>query len=111
MTHQNLTTKPINSSLMMKRILIGGGIALILIALFVFSVDNPKPEWGKYWMIRPLIITPLAGAVGGLFYHYMEHLRSQQGWIKVIGTILSLIGYIIVLWLGTVLGLDGTLWN
>jgi hypothetical protein len=62
-------------------------------------------------MIRPLIIVPLAGATGGLFYHLMDNLHLQGGWKKVLALILSLIGYIFVLWIGTVLGLDGTWWN
>jgi len=48
-------------------ILIGTAIALILTSMFLFSVDHPKPEWGKLWMLKPLIIVPLAGATGGLF--------------------------------------------
>lgn len=62
-------------------------------------------------MLKPLIIVPLAGAIGGALYYFMETLRYQGSWGKIVVTIVSVIGYIIILWLGTVLGLNGTLWN
>lgn len=62
-------------------------------------------------MIKPLIIVPLAGAIGGIFYYVMDHLRYNGGWKLILANILSLIAYSIGLWLGIVLGLDGTFWN
>jgi hypothetical protein len=89
----------------------GAGFALILITIFLFSVDEPNPAWPKLWMLKPLIIVPIAGAMGGVFYYYMDFLRYQGGWKKALAILLSLVGYIIVLWIGTVLGLNGTLWD
>ena len=108
---KNLTTQLIHSSSLGKLMLLGAGISLILITIFLLGVGEPNPAWGKLWMIKPLIIVPLAGAMGGVFYYFMDHLRYQGGWRKALAYILSLIGYIIALWLGTVLGLNGTLWN
>lgn len=109
--NKNLTTLQIHPAPLGKRMLFGAGIALILISIFLLGVDNPKPEWGKLWMLKPLIIVPLAGAMGGIFYHFMDHLRYQGSWQKAAAYVLSFIGYVIVLWLGTVLGLNGTLWD
>jgi hypothetical protein len=111
MQRNNLTTQPIHSAPLGKRMLLGAGIALILITLFLLGAGEPNPAWGKLWMIKPLIIVPLAGAMGGVFYYFMDHLRYQGGWKNALAYVLSLIGYIIVLWLGTVLGLNGTMWN
>jgi membrane associated rhomboid family serine protease len=91
-------------------ILVGAGIALFVISFFVFGVDNPKPEWGKYWMIRPLIITPLAGAMGGVFYLLMDY-QGKKGFNRPFAIALSIVVYLIGLWLGTVLGLAGTMWD
>lgn len=107
----NLTKQPINSALLAKRMLIGAAIALILISVFLLGVHNPKPEWGKLWMLKPLIVVPLAGAMGGLFYYFMNRFEYQGGWKKALVVAISLIIYIIGLWLGSVLGLNGTLWN
>ena len=112
MTQQNtLTTPPIHSASLGKRMLQGAGVALILISMFLLSAGAPDPEWGKLWMIKPLLVVPAAGALGGVFYYFMDHLRSQGGWVKVLAIIMSLTGYIVVLWLGTVLGLNGTMWD
>ena len=91
--------------------LLGAGIALILITVFLLSAGDSDPSWPKLWMIRPLIIVPLAGALGGVFYYFMDHLRYRGGWRKALAIILSLVVYIIGLWLGTILGLDGTMWD
>jgi hypothetical protein len=112
MTQKNdLTTLPVHSASLSKRMMQGAGIALILITIFLLGAGEPDPDWPKLWMIKPLIIVPLAGAMGGVFYYFMDHLRYQGGWIKVLAYIISLIGYVIVLWFGTVLGLNGTWWD
>lgn len=111
MKHQNNSQKQhIQSASAVKPILVGAGIALLVISFFVFSVDQPNPDWGKFWMIRPLIITPLAGAMGGGFYAFM-HYQSSRGFNRTLAVILGIVVYLIGLWLGVVLGLDGTMWN
>jgi hypothetical protein len=107
MTQTNNSTTPISLA---KPILIGAAIGLIAISFFVFGVDNPNPEWGKLWMIRPLIITPMAGAMGGAFYCFMD-CQSSRGFNRTIAVILSLIVFAVGLWLGIVVGLAGTMWN
>lgn len=108
----NSTTQPIDRASLIKRMLLGAGIALVVILLFVLPASmNPNPAWPKLWIIRPLIITPLAGAAGGAFYYFMEYLRSQRGWSKILTIVLSVIVYLIGLWMGTILGLDGTMWD
>ncbi|QIP13811.1 potassium transporter KefB [Spirosoma aureum] len=107
----NLTTPSIHPDSVEKRMVQGAGIALILIALFLLPVREPDPAWGKLWMIKPLLIVPVAGAIGGIIYHLLDHLRYQGGWKKALAYLLSLIGYIIAVWMGTVLGLAGTLWD
>ncbi|MCH5600210.1 hypothetical protein [Niabella ginsengisoli] len=109
--NQSLSTTSFISAALGRRMLIGAVIAFILIALFVSSVDNPNPAWPRLWVLKPLIIVPIAGAMGGAFYHIMDHLRRQMGFNKFITLIISIIGSIIALWLGSVLGLNGTLWN
>lgn len=108
---QKNTFPPFLTATLAKRVAIGAAAGLVVISFFVFGVDNPNPEWGKYWRIRPLVITPIAGAGAGLFYHLMGYMRNQSGWASVAGWILSILGCFVALWLGTVLGLDGTMWN
>ena len=110
-TTENLTTTPIHPASLGKRMLLGGSIALVLISLFLLNSGGPNPEWGKLWMIRPLLVVSLAGAVGGAFFYFMDSLRHRNHWSKIGVNLLCLIVYIIGLWMGTVLGLDGTMWN
>ncbi len=110
-TENNVNTASIHPAPLGKRMLQGAGIALVLISLFLYGVNNPDPAWPKFWMLKPLLIVPIAGALGGVFYYYMDHLFYQGGWIKLLAHVMRLVGYVIALWLGTVLGLNGTLWN
>lgn len=96
---------------MIIRMLIGAGIALAIILTFVLGVDQSNPEWHKTWWVRPLVITPLAGAAGGLFFHFMYELGKEGTLKKIVFAVIGLTGYLVALWLGTVLGLAGTMWN
>lgn len=112
MTQKNsMTSSPVHSGSLAKRMLQGAGIALIVISAFLLSAGEPNPEWSKLYMVKPLILTPLVASLGGVLYYFLENLSSQGGWRKTLAIILSLVGYIIVLWMGTVLGLNGTYWN
>jgi hypothetical protein len=110
-TTNNFTTRPLHGAPAGKRMLQGAAIAFIVIALFLLPIKHTNPAWGNFWMVRPFIIVPIAGAMGGLFYYLMDHLRYQGGWKMALATFISLFAYIVALWLGSILGLAGTLWN
>lgn len=107
----NSATLPIQTGSFIKPVLIGTGIGLFLISVFLMGVDDANPEWGKLWMIKPLIMVPFAGAVGGAVFHFLIELGSRGILNKTVAFLLGLIVFIFGLWLGSVLGLDGTLWN
>lgn len=112
MTANNSFLKqPFHWSSVLIPMLVGAGIALVLIIIFLSGVDQPKPEWPRYWMVKPLIVVPLAGAGGGFFYYLMAPFRNKGGWQKIAAIVVCFIVYIIGLWIGSVLGLNGTLWN
>ncbi|MBD2700196.1 potassium transporter KefB [Spirosoma sp. BT702] len=103
--------KPLDVASLSKKALFGAAIGLVLICFFLSNVNHPNPDWPKFWMVRPLIIVPLAGACGGAFYYFTNYLPFQKGWKKIAINVLSLFVFLIGLWMGIVLGLDGTLWN
>jgi hypothetical protein len=109
MSQQNHSHTFFSASLT-RRMVTGGSVALALIVLFLFSAKENDPSWSKYWILRPLIIVPLAGAGGGLFYDFMANLFSG-GWKKMLAIAVGCIGFIIALWLGSVLGLAGYYWH
>lgn len=89
-----------------------GAAAAALVIIFLLStVDNPNPAWGKYWMIRPLVFVPLAGAGGGLMFHFVRNFGPVKRRLRVLSLLLGVLVYIFALWMGIVIGLDGTLWN
>jgi hypothetical protein len=110
MTLKEQLTTQLNIPSLIKKMVIGWFIALVLISLFLYSA-NPNPAWGQYYFIRPLIITPLAGAMGGLFFYIMDPMSVESGWKRFVASFICFIVYMIGLWLGFVLGLDGTYWD
>lgn len=112
MTSSNLSaSKPIFTDALGKRMLIGAGIALLIISFFVITAGKGNPTWGAYWRIKPLLLTPAIGALVGLCFDITQPLRQMEGWVGKLFVVLSFLGYFIGLWMGTVLGLAETMWN
>ena len=105
----NTTSQPVAS--LAKQMLVGTGIGLAVISFFLITSGGGDPAWGRFWMIQPLIITPFAGAMGGLCNYIIFKYREQFGVNRVVATILSVLVFIVGLWMGIVLGLNGTMWN
>lgn len=102
---------PIQWGFYAKAMLIGAAIGLLGISFFVFGVDNPDPAWGPNWMVKPLIVTPVVAAMGGAFFAFLTPMRRQSGWVMALGFVMSIFGFLIALWMGFILGLNGTMWN
>jgi peptidoglycan/LPS O-acetylase OafA/YrhL len=112
MTSANsLTSGPIFTPALAKRMMIGAGIGLLVISFFVISAGKGNPAWSNYWRIRPLLLTPFVGAIVGLCYDVTQRLRNMDGWWGRLFIFLSLLGYCLGLFMGIVLGLDGTMWD
>lgn len=111
MTQKNTFTTPsFDRTLFIRATAIGAGIALIAILFFVVGAES-QSHWPEHWQIRPLIITPLAGGIGGALFYVATQQLQRAGLNRIAALILCAIGYFIALWLGIVLGLDGTMWD
>lgn len=102
--------KSLNKGSLIKSILLGAGVGFCVILLFITGAET-QPHWPQLWKIRPLIITPLAGAIGGGLCYSAIKILKREGLNGVIAVFISLFGFLFTLWLGIVLGLDGTLWD
>ncbi|PST83153.1 potassium transporter KefB [Pedobacter yulinensis] len=108
---QNENLRKQGTSTLIKPMLIGAGIAFFVIAYFLIGAGKGNPAWPAYWQVKPLLMVPVAGAMGGAFYHLLGNLRAMGGWKAVLGTVIGILGYVFILWIGTVLGLNGTMWD
>ncbi len=111
MEHTRNLNTTLNKPLLIKLLLLGSVTGLIVALVFIRSAGDVNPTWPTYWMIRPLIILPLAGATAGAFSYYLLQLTTRGGWRRVLAIALSLVICLVGLWMGIVLGFDGTLWN
>ena len=110
-TKLNLTSRSYKRPLLLRNALTGMVIAFAIILFFILQVDVPNPEWPELWMVRPLIITPLAGAFGGALYYIINNHNHDSGTKSILLRCISLLLYLFILWVGIILGLDGTLWD
>lgn len=107
---QSLPSSQNKNAAAIRRIALGAGIAIVLMIIFISSVKVPDPSWGSYWYIRPIIVIAFAGAAGGAYYHFVA-ASHYRGWRRGLMLVSCLIVYIVGLWLGSVIGLNGTLWD
>ncbi len=103
--------KAINFQKLLIYVAIGGAIALIIISALILSVNNPNPAWGKNWFVRPILITPTLGAIGGFSFYMMYQYEIKNEIGKLARILFSVLVFIFFLWIGIILGLDETLWN
>lgn len=89
----------------------GAAIGLALISFFLVGAGSADPSWPRLWMVRPLILVPLAGGLAGAcFAALAPYRRGGSGW-RILAWPVSILGFVVAIWLGTVLGLDGTYWD
>ena len=111
MTHKTgFRIFPINFRSLALRMAIGGLIGLLFIAVFLYP-SEPDPAWGPFWWVRPFIAVPVAGAMGGAFNYLISQQTFKRRWIKVVAIIFSVFVFFVALWMGSVVGLDGTYWD
>ncbi|RZK49732.1 MAG: potassium transporter KefB [Pedobacter sp.] len=85
--------------------------AILLVSLFLLSADKSFPEWGPYWRLKPILIVPFAGMLGGGIFAFLDNFALNMGWSRALFIFLSGLAYLICIWLGFVLGFNGTYWN
>lgn len=112
MTALNHTAKePVNRKTLLLCMVLGALPAISLMSLLVFGAENPDPAWGEYWVIRPLVVITFAGATGGACYYFINRFFGNGIGRKTATVVLTTFVYLFGLWIGTVIGCSGTLWN
>ncbi len=87
----------------------GALAGLALICLFIFAEQHPKPEWGAYWWVRPVLVTPVVVALGASAAYFV--LNQGRGNGRIFTGVLAVLIFLLSAWMGIVMGLDGTLWD
>ena len=95
------------SKTLLQRALQGATIAFVLIVTLIIAVSGKDPDY-ELWMLVPISTVSFGGACGGVFFFVMELLRINYRWKKFWVTALSVLVYIVGLYLSLVLGLAFT---
>jgi hypothetical protein len=114
MATTNKTQANIHAQPLTKRILQGALLAPVLLILFLLIAPLfGDGDWHYgLWIISPLVVMMFGGACGGVVYFIMDVLRSHGGWKKTLANILTVLVYIVGMYMSLVLGLAFVgLWN
>ncbi|MDP2042843.1 MAG: hypothetical protein Q8S14_08535 [Algoriphagus sp.] len=82
-----------------------GAIAPFSLLLFIILT---KEDMLELWMLVPLILIPLGGAAGGVFFYLMGFLWFPKGNQKLIAIIFSTLLYFVALWISAVIAFNFT---
>lgn len=82
-----------------------GASAPFSLLLFIILT---KEETFESWMLVPLILIPLGGAIGGILFFLMGFRWFPKGSKKLIAIIFSTIFYFVVIWLSAVIAFNFT---
>jgi hypothetical protein len=108
MTWQKELYQNLRSKMLIKRTLQGAGIAFLLMIIFLFVVSIVGDLDLEAWLLLPISSVTVAGAFGGAFYFFVDQLVSQSGWKKVLANVVSVLVYIVGLYISLILALSIT---
>ena len=118
MSTQNETLRSLNYNSLGKYALYGAGITLLLAAILLSIIlsieDLLKGEslWKAAWLLVPLGTGTIGGTSGGIFYYLTVKWLKLTKWKKALGIIISIVAYILLVWLSLIVGLNAIgLWD
>lgn len=80
---------------------------IVPLALLLFLIIADKESF-QLWMLVPLTIIPMGGALGGIFFYLMGFVWFPSGNQKLIAVIFSIILYFVAIWISSVLAFSVT---
>lgn len=105
MTAQNEIHQLLHSKTLLKRALTGTGVALTLMTIFLLIVGGFDDG---FWILIPTSAVTIAGALGGIFYDVVDHIRRQRNWNKLVVDIVCVLAYLAGLYMSLILALNFT---
>src|SRR5688572_5255781 len=97
----------LRSKVLIKRALQGAGIAFLLMCIFLVVARKGKMDL-EPWEFLAVASVTIGGACGGIFYNVMDIFRIQGGWKRKMANVISVLVYIVGLYLSLVLSLNAT---
>lgn len=105
MTAQDEIHQLLHSKTLLKRALTGTGVALTLMTIFLLIVGGFDDG---FWILIPASAVTIAGALGGIFYDVVDHIRRQRNWNKLVVDIVCVLAYLAGLYMSLILALNFT---
>ncbi|MCH7402839.1 hypothetical protein ACFOUP_17065 [Belliella kenyensis] len=73
-------------------------IGAIIPILYLCFIILTKEETFEMWMLYPLIIIPIGGGLGAIFFYNMTFIWFREGVKRMFAFLLSAIVYGVMLW-------------
>lgn len=107
MNFQSELLTVLRSKTLIKRALQGAALAFLLMSIFLIVVKKGRVDF-EPWEFLALASVTVGGACGGIFYNVMDIFRIQGGRKRLLANIVSVLVYIVGLYLSLVLSLNAT---
>jgi hypothetical protein len=96
-------TNNFNQGTTLKRLglpaLLGATAPFSLLTFIILS----KEDMFESWMLIPLLLIPMGGAVGGVFFYLMGFVWFPKGTQKLLAIIFSTLIYFVAIWISAVI--------
>ena len=89
----------------LKPLLYGAGLGFLTASFFVILFAGNSDTITSS-LFLPLLTVPVGGGIGGLFFHLMRPYRHQKGAIGLVALIISLLVFLVGIWLSLVAALS-----
>lgn len=100
---QKMKIFPFSTSLPIKDLLLPAVLGASLPLVWLIFLILTKEDLLEIWMLYPLTIIPLGGALGGIFFFLMGFRWFPTGNQKLIAVIFSTLMYFVALWMSAVM--------
>ena len=89
-----------------KRAVQGAAVGLVPMLVFMFGDDVLRGERWTFGFREyiPMIAIMIGGAVGGMLSCLLDPMRYQGGWRRIAAIVLSVVVFIVAVWISSVAG-------
>lgn len=89
------------TSSIIRGLIVAVGFLIVALAL----LDSPQIE-NRSWLLLPSVLVPLAGGLGGMLFYYTRKVRQPESAISLFATIMSIIGYLLLIFVALTVSFD-----
>ena len=94
-----------------KIVLLGFALGLFIASMLIHNVSFPKLSWGPNWYIKPMLVLSFVASIGSIPFYFANQYEASNHSKKILAYLGATLFLLFFIWIGIILGFDGTIWN